>query len=400
MLAVSDPAADVTSTQTWHAIAEGRQTGMWTAPASLRGDKENPPAAPPGRPGTALPRRQGRHGPGATSGLPGHAADTGISPRVATGPNRRVVSGSNPVVSTGQVPRVTTGPNPRVTTGPNPRVTTGPNPRLGSAESATAAPDVTGTSRSGAARGRRAAGKTSRPRRHWPVSVHLSVVAALVLVLAAAGILAYFVLHTSPKPHLAGQSRGEPSATASPSPTLGPYGHIASRQADPQALTLAELYPASFADGGATVTSAATNLSGDCASAITGAKLQSAVGAAGCNQVARATYVDLPGSLMGTIGVLNLGTAQGATTAAQSGDADDYISPLTGARGAATKIGQGTGIEQALAKGHYLILIWAEFIDLHKPTTQQVSLVENFMTVMLQNTANLNLTTRMLTGTP
>ena len=32
MLAVSDPAADVTSTQTWQAAGDGRATGVWTAP--------------------------------------------------------------------------------------------------------------------------------------------------------------------------------------------------------------------------------------------------------------------------------------------------------------------------------------------------------------------------------
>src|SRR5215469_1855902 len=36
VLAVSDPAADATSTQTWRAIAEGRSTGIWAAPAGLR----------------------------------------------------------------------------------------------------------------------------------------------------------------------------------------------------------------------------------------------------------------------------------------------------------------------------------------------------------------------------
>src|SRR5580704_9932150 len=33
MLAVSDPAADVTSTQTWQAVGDGRAAGTWTAPA-------------------------------------------------------------------------------------------------------------------------------------------------------------------------------------------------------------------------------------------------------------------------------------------------------------------------------------------------------------------------------
>jgi len=104
---------------------------------------------------------------------------------------------------------------------------------------------------------------------------------------------------------------------------------------------------------------------------------------------------------MGTIGVLNLKTAKTATTVAHAADANDFISQLPGKHGATTKIGQGTGIEEAAAKGHYLILIWAEFTDLRKPRTPaQLNAVEQFMSELLQNTANVSLTHRMLTGTP
>ena len=104
---------------------------------------------------------------------------------------------------------------------------------------------------------------------------------------------------------------------------------------------------------------------------------------------------------MGTIGVLNLSTAKAATTVARAADANDFISQLAGPHGATTKIGQGTGIEEAAAKGHYLILIWAEFTNLRKPRTgAQLKTVEQFMTELLQNTANVSLTNRMLTGTP
>ncbi len=357
MLAVSDPAADVTSTQTWRAVAEGRATGIWTAPAGLR----------EGGPGAITPDRAG-------------ATDTGPNPRVSTGPN----------------PRVSSGPNPRVSTGPNPRVSTGPNARVSAAADLAAGGDATGTEQA-ATGGRRRTGRTRRRRSR---SVTLAMAAALVLVLGAATTLVYTVLHTSPKPRLTGQSTSKPRTTASPSASLGPYGLIASRQTDPQPLTLAELFPASFNAIGVTMTSVATNLSTNCASAIVGATLQSAVGAAGCTQVARATYVDGPGSLMGTIGVLNLSTGEAAKTAAQSADANDFISQLTASSGPAAKIGQGTGIEEALAKGHYLILVWAEFSNLGTPTAQNSNLIEQFMTLLVQNTANKDLTTRMLTGQP
>ncbi len=227
----------------------------------------------------------------------------------------------------------------------------------------------------------------------------LAMAAAGLLVVGATGTLVYTVLHTSPKPTLTGSS-GKPSPSGSPSPGLGPYGDIASRQTDPQPLTLAELFPASFSAIGVTMTNVATSLSTNCASAIVGATLQSAVGAADCTQVARATYVDLPGSLMGTIGVFNLSTGDAAKAAERSADANDFISQLTASSGPAQEIGQGTGIEEALAKGHYLILIWAEFSNFVTPNAQNSNLIEQFISLLVSNTANKDLTTRMLTGAP
>jgi len=226
------------------------------------------------------------------------------------------------------------------------------------------------------------------------------MVAAIVLVLAAASTMGYFVVHmfySHPRP--AALSRGRASASASPSPSLGPYGHIETRQTDPQPLTLGQLYPTSYTDLGSTMTNTATNLSANCLGAISGANLQAVVSAAGCTQVARATYFTTLG-MMGTIGVLNLTTAAKATTAVQSADANDFISQLAGSSGPTQKIGQGTGIEEAAAKGHYLILIWAQLTDLSKPSATQTTDLENFMTGMLQNTANVSLSTRLLTGAP
>jgi len=224
--------------------------------------------------------------------------------------------------------------------------------------------------------------------------------AALVLVLAAAGILGYFVLHRSGNhPRPVAESTSKTSPSASPSPSLGPYGHIETRQADPQPLTIAQLYPASYTDNGTTVTGAAASLSTNCSGAITGSPLQTAVSWAGCSQVARGTYVASNG-MMGTIGVVNLTTAAKAATAVRSADANDYISPVAGRRGPTQKIGQGTGIEQAAAKGHYLILIWAQLTNLAKPSAAQTTALENFMTGLLQNTANVSLSNRLLTGAP
>jgi hypothetical protein len=227
------------------------------------------------------------------------------------------------------------------------------------------------------------------------------MVVATVLVVAAATTLGYFVIHmVNSHPRPAALSRGRTSASASPSPNLGPYGDIATRQGDPQPLTVAQLYPPSYTDNGTTVTSTATSLSSDCSGAITGATLQTAVSWAGCSQVVRATYLSAGQGLMGTIGVLNLTTAAKAKTAVQSADASDFISQLAGSGGPTAKIGQGTGIEQAAAKGHYLILIWAQLTSLGQPNAAQTTALENFMTGLLQNTANVSLSTRLLTGAP
>jgi len=230
------------------------------------------------------------------------------------------------------------------------------------------------------------------------------MVTAIVLVLAAATALSYAVLHHSGSPRPAasgGKKPASPSVSASPSPSLGKYGHIATRSSDPTPLKMTELYPARFTVGGTTVVRTADAKSTNCTAELVGSSIQTAIGSAGCTQVVRATYLAAGPGLMGTIGVLNLSTAKAATTVVHAADANDFISQLPGLHGATTKIGQGTGIEEAAAKGHYLILIWAEFTNLRKPRTPaQLSTIEQFMSELLQNTANVSLTHRMLTGTP
>ena len=230
------------------------------------------------------------------------------------------------------------------------------------------------------------------------------MVTAVVLVLAAATALTYFVLHRSLSPghaaSRAGRQTSSPSVSASPTPSLGLYGHIATRKSDPTPLTMSGLYPKTFTAGGTTVVQTAASKGTDCAAELVGSRIQSAIGSAGCTQVVRATYLASGPRVMGTIGVLNLSTAKAATTVARAADANDFISQLPGKHGATTKIGQGTGIEEAAAKGHYLILIWAQFTNLGKPDAAQTTELETFMNGLLQNTANVSLSNRLLTGAP
>ena len=370
MLAVSDPAADVTSTQTWQAVGEGRATGVWTAPARPGRD----PSASPGRGGanggdsTAVSRRSGvLDALGRTAPVAGAAVSDSAGPAEL---GRRGSHGNSGAHSS---------PHPAPRT-----------PRRAAGSAGTAAPE-------------RQAG--SQPRRKRAGGVRFAVVAAVALVLGAAAALTYAVFHhvASPRPAASGGKRPtiSPSVSASPTPSLGQYGHIATRKSDPAPLTMSALYPVSFTAGGSTVARTAESKGTDCAAELVGSRIQTAIGSAGCSQVVRATYLAAGPGVMGTIGVLNLSTAKAATTVARTADANDFISQLPGKHGSTTKIGQGTGIEEAAAKGHYLILIWAEYTNLRKPRTPaQLATVEQFMNELLQNTANVDLTHRMLTGTP
>jgi hypothetical protein len=387
MLAVSDPAADVTSTQTWQAVGDGRATGIWTMPD--RG------ADGPGTAAVRQPRPAGVPGPEARLAVPQPA-------RPLEGPAAR------PAPSGEGAPGLAPG---RPGSGPHEAGLAarpgGPDATRAAAGSRRREPGPAGDP---PAAGRRSAGhggtrtgphQVKRPKRKRPGSVKAAITGSVVLVVAAAAVVAYAVLRPAPAPAPAPAAAPRQTAAPSPSPSLGPYGHIASRKSDPVALTAAQLYPASYTAGGGTVELTASSKSSDCPASISGASLQSAVSAASCSQVVRATYLSSGQGLMGTIGVFNLGTAAGATKAVKSAQASDFVKQLAAKHGKTDKIGQGTGIEEAAAKGHYLILIWAEFSSLSKPkTSAQRTEIENFMTELLKETANVSLTNRWLTGTP
>jgi len=366
MLAVSDPAADVTSTQTWQAVGDGRATGTWAAPAR----PQRPEAAPEpeDRPRTAAGRREfgaGTLSPAMTPGGPASADPASADPGVAD-PPRAEPSRVEP-------------------------------PR---AEPARAEPRRADRSTVGAGRSR---SRGRPPARRSPGSAKLAVGGALAIVLVggAAVYLGAQALARKSPPRAASTPRATPAVTVSPTPSLGPYGYIASRQDDPVPLTVAELYPTSFTAGGTGFLRTASSISADCVDAVDGAGIQAAVSSASCTQVARATYLDKQTGMMGTIGVLNLRTAKSASAAARAAGAGNFIAQLAGPTAPTSKIGQGTGIEEALAKGHYLILIWAELTTLKTPhkATQRTGL-DQFMTELLNNTANVSLTNRMVNGSP
>jgi len=130
-----------------------------------------------------------------------------------------------------------------------------------------------------------------------------------------------------------------------------------------------------------------------------GADLQAALQSGKCTQVVRASYLSGDNTMMGTVGVVNLVSSNAAQKAGRATGPQEIIAPLTGKKGPTKKLGTGTGVVQAEIKGHYLILMWAEYANLKSPSGQaQRQALEQFAANLVTGSANINLSTRMLTG--
>jgi hypothetical protein len=235
----------------------------------------------------------------------------------------------------------------------------------------------------------------------------MRILLACGLVLVVVAGAAYFWLASGRRPTTpAADSQPTRSAgqAADPSPSPSPlsqWGHIETRALDPVPLTLAELFPASFTDGGVSYAMTVQKAKVHCAGALTGSGLITAVSHAGCTQAMRASYLSSPSTVMGTIGVLNLVTATAAEQAGKAAGPAEYIAQLPAATGPTKNLGKGTGFEAAEVKGHYLVLVWAELVDLHAPTSSaQRTELEDFISLLIQKTANVSLATRQVTGSP
>ncbi|MGH3275392.1 MAG: hypothetical protein ACRDNZ_13855 [Streptosporangiaceae bacterium] len=360
MLAVSDPAADVTSTQTWQAIGDSPDgSGAWTRP----GGRSDSASTAVDLAGTAAP-----------------AAAPTLAP--APVPPERTGPAAGPAGLSGRAGTRAGGARGRGT-------------RAGGTRAG-------GTEKHGGSRARARAGARGgwSARAGRSSSTVLAVCAVLVVALAAVA----FLLHAAQPqkaPSAADRSAGSRTATPAPSPTLGPFGHIATRAADPLPITVAQLFPDTFTVGGAAFIRATSEPGSTCASAVIGTALQAAVPARLCSQVVRASYLSAAEKAMGTIGVLNLSTAAAAARAGHAANSADYVVQLRGPSGPAKALGQGTGLEEAATKGHYLILIWAQFVNSAPPKSpaQQAEL-KTFMAQLFEETANVSLSNRMASGTP
>jgi hypothetical protein len=377
-LAVSDPAADATSTQTWGAV-DGIQTGTWTSQRPPGDGRQAGDGRAPG---------DGRQAGGWTSRrAPGDGPPPGGPPP------------GGPPAGRAQQPPVRAAGDAGGPQGP------APAGRPGLADGASG-PD----SQPGRARGHGTGAHSSRtgPQPRRKPSRRLLAAGLAVLVALSGGT--YVLLRgghgsaaadPAAKPTLPHASSSPAASTPTPTPTpTGQWGHIESRAADPLPMTLAEVFPAAFTADAAyrrTVSRQGKN----CSTAVVGGQLQQAVRQPGCSQVLRASYLAVSKKLMGTIGVLNLTTFKAAEKAGKSAGPAEFIAQLAAAKGPTRNLTKGTGIEQADVKGHYLILVWAEFTTLHEPKSKkQRKELEAFLTLLIRRTANVSLTSRMVTGKP
>lgn len=222
----------------------------------------------------------------------------------------------------------------------------------------------------------------------------------LVVMLVVAGYVWINSRHP-PAPARAGAPTRPAVAPTTPGPTLGPWKHIENRSLDSQPLTVAELFPARFSAVGFAGVRTVTQSGTTCQPALIGSALRAAAHKAGCSQVIRASYLSSNRKFMATIGVLNLRDVQSATRAGRVAGASQFIKQLPAAHGPTHRLAQGTGLEEADVMGHYLILTWAEFTNLHKPSGKaQLAGLAAFSKALITGTANVSLTSRMLTGKP
>ncbi|WP_433255821.1 hypothetical protein ACQPYK_15540 [Streptosporangium sp. CA-135522] len=170
----------------------------------------------------------------------------------------------------------------------------------------------------------------------------IAVVAVLLTVAAGA---AFLWLRGGEDPTRPATFRGEP--------TTAHYAAIATRAADPDPLSAAEMFPTgSVTAGGTTLASQGNETLTDCASAVWGSA-EAAV--SGCTQVLRAHYATPDGRVSGQFLIFNL---------ADSAAADKLVAAL--ANGGFVRPAPGTpagfdgsrGWAQARALGHYVSVSW------------------------------------------
>ncbi|MGI9008408.1 MAG: hypothetical protein ACR2FU_19815, partial [Streptosporangiaceae bacterium] len=253
--------------------------------------------------------------------------------------------------------------------------------------------------RGGPAQSGAQATRTGRKHRsHWP-----AIGAAVVIIVAVAAVLVY----TLPKNHSASppakpkQTSTPPPAATGPTTPPGPWGFIGARKTDATPLSMTEVFPATISDGTTSYTRARQVIGKNCRNSVIGPALQAAMRKAGCSQALRATYLSKSAKVMATIGVFNLKNAAEAGKVAAKAGHSQFVAQLAAKSGPAKAIGKGTGLEEAVVKGHYLVLVWAEPTNVSaSPSGKDKTKLDTFMNLLVAHSVNVSLSYRMVDGKP
>jgi hypothetical protein len=248
---------------------------------------------------------------------------------------------------------------------------------------------------------RRKSTRPSKGSKRQPVRLAIGVAAAIIAAVAVILVITSIIKPGSNSGASDQTNRSRSSTSPTPTRPPGKWEFIGTRQTDPSPLQLSELFPYRFVAGGVFYYSTITRLGGNCRAALVGSALRAAVRHARCTQVLRATYFSRPQNVMATIGVFNLATSAGARAAALKAGPAEFVAVLPGKKGATSKIGQGSGIEEAVVKGHYLVLVWAENVNLSTPATRAARRrLTGFANTVIHGTVNNGLSYRMVDGKP
>jgi hypothetical protein len=207
--------------------------------------------------------------------------------------------------------------------------------------------------------------RPSGRRRSLPLIIGGAVVAGLVLIGGGVGLSSMMKDDSKPAkkaPPAAASSK----PTASPSPTVPALQAVKlqSRTTDPVKLTLTEVFgKSSFKAGGHKYVRTAAASTKKCDAVVGGAALEKALKKGGCNQALRATYALSTGSLIGTIGVLNLQSETAAKQAVKAASAKDAFLQALPGKGVTKHAGRGLALGASQARGHYLVMTWVQRPD-------------------------------------
>jgi hypothetical protein len=210
------------------------------------------------------------------------------------------------------------------------------------------------------------------PRGRPGTRLRLLTAATIAAVAVLAGVAIFIIRHPGGKPGhqpspVPGGSHGAVTQAAGP-----PAGsHPASGPARQGAISTALIFPhAEVAADGIRFRRIVAVLDQPCAAAARSA-FATALDAAGCQRVARATFTGSGGQYAVTVGVAQLSGYTGASSAARSGrfGPDVWFVGLDGpAKSGATAVSSSVGVGDQVVYGQYIVYALATYGDGRNPT--------------------------------